>query len=100
VVARFNDCEIKVVKVRGGIAWQTHQDTDELFIVSSGQLTIRMRDGAVTLGPGQLFVVPRGLEHSPIADGEAHTVLIKVIQRDHRHLHTQAQLVPGHSEQC
>ncbi len=88
VVARFNDCEIKVVKVQGGIAWQTHQDTDELFLVSSGRLTIRMRDGAVTLGPGQLFVVPRGLEHSPIADGEAHTVLIEVIQRDRRHLHT------------
>ena len=99
-MARFNDCEIKLVKVQGRIAGQTHQDTDELLLVSNGQLTIRMRDGAVTLGPGQLFVVPRRLKHSPTANGEAHTVLIEVIQRDRRHLHTQAQLVPGHSEQC
>jgi mannose-6-phosphate isomerase-like protein (cupin superfamily) len=76
-VARLNDYEIKVVKVQGEFTWHTHQDTDELFLVTSGQLTIQMRDGNVTLGPGQLFVVPRGVEHCPVTDGEAHAVLIE-----------------------
>jgi mannose-6-phosphate isomerase-like protein (cupin superfamily) len=76
-VARLNDYEIKVVKVHGEFTSHTHEDTDELFLVTHGQLTIRMRDGNVTLGPGQLFVVPRGVEHCPITDGEAHAVLIE-----------------------
>jgi mannose-6-phosphate isomerase-like protein (cupin superfamily) len=79
MVARLNDYEIKVVKVQGGFTWHTHQDTDELFLVTHGQLTIQMRDGNVTLGPGQLFVVPRGVEHCPVTDGEAHAVLIEPI---------------------
>jgi mannose-6-phosphate isomerase-like protein (cupin superfamily) len=76
-VARLNDHEIKVVKVQGEFTWHTHHDTDELFLVINGQLTIRMRDGNVTLGPGQLFVVPRGVEHCPVTEGEAHAVLIE-----------------------
>jgi len=77
VVARLNDYEIKVVKVKGEFVWHTHEDTDELFIVLGGELTIQLRDGDVTLKPGQLFVVPRGLEHCPIADGEVHALLIE-----------------------
>jgi mannose-6-phosphate isomerase-like protein (cupin superfamily) len=76
-VARLNDYEIKVVKVQGEFTWHTHRDTDELFLVTDGRLTIQMHDGDVTLGPGQLFVVPRGVEHCPVADGEAHAVLIE-----------------------
>jgi mannose-6-phosphate isomerase-like protein (cupin superfamily) len=76
-VARLNDYEIKVVKLAGEFVWHTHQDTDELFLVISGQLTIQMRDGNVTLGPGQLFVVPRGVEHCPLTLGEVHAVLIE-----------------------
>lgn len=79
VVARLNDYEVKVVKVLGEFVWHTHEDTDELFIVVEGRLTIQLRDGDVTLGPGQLFVVPRGVEHCPRADGEVHAVLIEPV---------------------
>ena len=77
VVARLNHYEIKVVKVEGEFVWHTHKDTDELFIVVAGELTIQLRDGDVTLAPGQLFVVPRGVEHCPLADGEVHALLIE-----------------------
>ena len=77
VVARMNDYEIKVVKVQGEFTWHSHADTDELFLVIHGELTIQMRDGNVTLQPGQLFVVPRGVEHCPIAEGEVHAMLIE-----------------------
>ncbi|MCW2592595.1 MAG: cupin [Mycobacterium sp.] len=77
VVARLNDYEIKVVKLQGEFVWHAHDDTDELFLVVSGELRIQLRDGDVMLRPGQLFVVPRGIEHCPIADGEVHAVLIE-----------------------
>ena len=77
VVARLNDYEIKVVKVRGEFVFHTHEYTDELFLVLSGELTIQLRDGDVVLRPGQLFVVPRGVEHCPISVGEVHAVLIE-----------------------
>ncbi len=77
VVARLNDYEIKLVKLQGEFVWHTHEETDELFLVISGELTIQLRDGDVTLGPGQLFVVPRGVEHCPIAAGEVHAMLIE-----------------------
>ena len=77
VVARLNDYEVKVVKLQGEFVWHDHADTDELFLVVSGTLTIRLRDGDVELGPGQLYVVPRGVEHCPVADGEVHAVLIE-----------------------
>ena len=69
VVARMNDYEVKVVKLQGEFTWHTHEDTDELFLVVDGELTIQLRDGDVTLTAGQLYVVPRGVEHCPIADG-------------------------------
>ena len=77
VVARLNDYEIKVVKLQGEFVWHTHDDTDELFLVLDGELTIQLRDGDVTLRPGQLYVVPRGVEHCPVAAGEVHAVLIE-----------------------
>ena len=79
VVARLNDYEIKVVKVQGEFVWHTHENTDELFLVTSGELTIRMHDGDVVLGPGQLFVVPRDVEHCPFADGEVQAILMEPI---------------------
>lgn len=63
------------MKVKGEFAWHTHEDTDELFLVMDGELTIQLRDGNVTLRPGQMFVVPRGVKHYPIADGEVRAVL-------------------------
>ncbi|HEX8092891.1 cupin domain-containing protein [Jatrophihabitans sp.] len=77
VVARLNDYEIKVVKLEGEFVWHSHEDTDELFLVLDGTLVIQLRDGDVTLRPGQLVVVPRGVEHCPIADGEVRAVLIE-----------------------
>jgi mannose-6-phosphate isomerase-like protein (cupin superfamily) len=77
VIARLNDYEIKVVKLKGEFVWHSHADTDELFLVIDGNLTIQFRDGAVALGPGQLFVVPRGVEHCPRADGEVAAMLIE-----------------------
>lgn len=76
-VARLNGYEIKVVKVQGEFTWHTHQDTDELFLVIKGLLTIQLRNGNVVLGPGQLFVVPRGVEHCPATDAEVHVVLME-----------------------
>ena len=78
VVARLNDDEVKVVKVKGEFVWHSHPDTDELFLVVDGRVTIQVRGQEdVTLGPGQLFVVPRGVEHRPIAPDEASLVLIE-----------------------
>jgi mannose-6-phosphate isomerase-like protein (cupin superfamily) len=77
VVARLNDYEVKVVKLHGEFVWHSHEDTDELFLVLQGELTIELRDGDVVLGAGQLFVVPRGVEHRPVASGEVQAVLIE-----------------------
>lgn len=79
VVARLNDYEIKVVKLKGEFVWHTHEDTDELFVVVDGELTIQLRDDDVVLKPGQLFVVPKGVEHCPIAEGEVHALLIEPV---------------------
>jgi mannose-6-phosphate isomerase-like protein (cupin superfamily) len=57
--------------------WHSHADEDELFLVLKGKLTIELRDGAVTLGPGQMVVVPRGIDHRPVADGEVHVLLFE-----------------------
>lgn len=77
VVARLNDYEVKVVKAQGEFVWHTHEETDELFLVVHGTMTIQLRDGDVVLGPGQLFVVPRGVEHCPVAEEEVHVVVIE-----------------------
>ena len=77
VVATLNDYEVKVVKVKGEFVWHSHTDTDELFLVVDGSLTIRLPDGDAVLGPGQLFVVPRGVEHCPVAAEEASLVLVE-----------------------
>ena len=78
VIARMNDYEVKIVKVDGEFVWHAHDDTDELFLVLRGGLRIQLRDGSVDLGPGQLCVVPRGVEHCPVSlGGEAHALLLE-----------------------
>ncbi|MGL6236482.1 MAG: cupin domain-containing protein [Segniliparus sp.] len=79
VIARLNDYEIKAVKLSGEFVWHDHAETDELFLVFSGRLRIQFRDGDVTLGPGQLYVVPRGVEHCPFAEGEVHALLVEPV---------------------
>lgn len=76
-VARLNNYDIKVVKVDGEFVWHSHEDTDELFLVLAGVLAIGLCDRDVVLGRGQLFVVPRGVEHCPVAREEVHAVLIE-----------------------
>ncbi len=77
IVAGYNGNEIMVVKVKGEFNWHSHPDTDDFFLVLKGKLTIRLRDGDVTLGPGELYVVPKGVEHCPVADEETHLLLIE-----------------------
>jgi mannose-6-phosphate isomerase-like protein (cupin superfamily) len=67
-VGTMNDLKLMVVKVRGEFVWHTHPDTDDFFLVLDGRLTIQLRDRDVVLDPGQLYVVPRGVEHCPKAD--------------------------------
>lgn len=76
-VAEFNGHDIMVVKVQGEFRWHKHDDTDDFFLVLKGNLTIELRDRRIRLGPGELFVVPRGVEHRPVAEEEAHVLLIE-----------------------
>ncbi len=77
IVGTYNDNKLQVAKTRGEFVWHSHPDTDDLFYVVDGQLTIQLRDRDVRLGPGDLFVVPRGVEHCPRAEPEAHILLIE-----------------------
>jgi mannose-6-phosphate isomerase-like protein (cupin superfamily) len=77
IVAAFNGHDVMVVKAQGEFNWHSHPDTDDLFLVLRGNLTIKLRDGDVHLGPGDLYVVPRGVEHCPVAEEEVHVLLIE-----------------------
>jgi mannose-6-phosphate isomerase-like protein (cupin superfamily) len=77
VVAEMNDYQFKVVKLKGDFVWHEHQDTDETFIVIDGDLRIDFRDGAVHVLSGEMFVVPKGVEHKPYAEGEVKLLLIE-----------------------
>ncbi|MCX4728605.1 cupin domain-containing protein [Streptomyces sp. NPDC090052] len=76
-VAVLNDYEVKLAKLKGEFVWHTHEDTDELILVISGRLTIQFRDGDVVLEPGELVVVPRGVEHRTVADEETAILLLE-----------------------
>jgi mannose-6-phosphate isomerase-like protein (cupin superfamily) len=76
-VGQFNGHDLMVVKVKGEFVWHKHDNTDDFFLVLKGRVTIRLRDGDVTLSPGELFVVPKGVEHCPVAEEEAHILLIE-----------------------
>ena len=76
-VATFNGHDVMVVKVKGEFNWHEHANTDDFFLVLNGSITIRMQEGDVTLGPGELFVVPKGAQHCPVAKEEAHLLLIE-----------------------
>ena len=77
VVAEMNDYQFKVVRLKGDFVWHHHKDTDETFIVMEGALRIDFRDGAVTLRQGEMFVVPKGVEHKPYAEEEVRLLLIE-----------------------
>ncbi|HYN41593.1 MAG TPA: cupin domain-containing protein [Thermoanaerobaculia bacterium] len=77
VVAEVDDAYVKVAKVQGSLAWHSHDDEDELFLVLKGHLRIEMEDTSVELGEGELFVVPKGVRHNPVAEEECHLLLIE-----------------------
>jgi len=77
VVAEMNDYQFKLVKLQGDFIWHDHQETDETFIVLEGTLRIDFRDGAVHISAGEMFVVPKGVEHKPYAEGEVKLLLIE-----------------------
>jgi mannose-6-phosphate isomerase-like protein (cupin superfamily) len=77
VIAEMNDYQFKVVKLEGDFVWHRHEDTDETFIVLSGDLRIDFRDGAVSVAAGELYVVPKGVEHKPFAENEVQLLLIE-----------------------
>jgi mannose-6-phosphate isomerase-like protein (cupin superfamily) len=77
IVAAFNGHDVMVVKVKGEFVWHSHADTDDFFFVLKGNIVIQMRDGDVRLGPGDLYVVPKGVGHRPVAEEEAHLLLIE-----------------------
>jgi mannose-6-phosphate isomerase-like protein (cupin superfamily) len=77
IVARINDNDVRIVKVKGEFVWHKHDHTDDFFLVLQGHLTIQLRDRNIELDAGELFVVPRGVEHCPCADEEASVLLIE-----------------------
>ncbi|HNB35679.1 MAG TPA: cupin domain-containing protein [Anaerolineales bacterium] len=77
IIAKLNDYHLKLVKVQGEFVWHDHPDTDEVFIVLKGHLDILFRDGNVSLADGEMFVVPKGVEHKPTAEQECHILLIE-----------------------
>lgn len=77
IVADYNGNDVYLAKIKGEFVWHSHPDTDDFFLVLKGKLTIKMRDGDVVLGPGELYVVPKGVEHCPVAEEEAHVLLIE-----------------------
>ena len=76
-VTQFNACDVMVTKLKGPFVWHKHDDTDDFFLVLKGELDIELRDRTVTLKPGELFVVPKGVEHRPVAREEVHLLLIE-----------------------
>jgi mannose-6-phosphate isomerase-like protein (cupin superfamily) len=77
IVGRMNDYKLQVVRLQGEFVWHSHADTDELFLVLGGRLVIQLRDRDIELAPGELFVVPKGVEHCPRADQECQLLLIE-----------------------
>jgi mannose-6-phosphate isomerase-like protein (cupin superfamily) len=77
IIAQMNDYHFKIAKIEGEFIWHDHPETDEVFIVLKGQLEIELRDGNVVLEEGELFVVPKGAEHKPVAKHECHILLVE-----------------------
>jgi mannose-6-phosphate isomerase-like protein (cupin superfamily) len=77
IIAQMNDYHFKVAKVLGEFVWHDHPETDEVFIVLKGQLVIQFRDGSVILNEGEMFVVPKGAQHKPVAESECHILLVE-----------------------
>lgn len=77
VIAEMNDYQFKLVRIEGDFIWHDHPETDETFIVLSGRLRLYFRHGSIVIGPGEMAVVPKGLEHKPYAESEVHLLLVE-----------------------
>src|SRR5215218_3556196 len=77
MIAQMNDYHFKIAKIQGEFVWHDHPETDEVFMILKGQLQIQFRDGSVTLNEGDMFVVPKGVEHKPVAEQECHIMLVE-----------------------
>jgi mannose-6-phosphate isomerase-like protein (cupin superfamily) len=77
IAGEVNDSYVKLVKFQGDFVWHKHEAEDEMFLVVKGGITIKLRDGEVRLGEGEFVIIPRGVEHMPVADEEAHVVLFE-----------------------
>jgi mannose-6-phosphate isomerase-like protein (cupin superfamily) len=77
VIAQMNDYHFKIARIEGEFVWHDHPETDEVFIVLKGELEIQFRDGNVVLNEGEMFVVPKGMEHKPVAEQECHILLVE-----------------------
>ena len=78
IIARLNDYHVKLGKIQGEFIWHSHDNTDELFLVVQGEMTIELRDGSVELKAGEMFVVPKGVEHKPSAEKECHILMVEL----------------------
>ena len=76
-IAQYNDCDVMVVKAKGEFVWHSHEDTDDFILVLKGSLDIELRDKTITLNPGEIYIVPKGVEHRPVARDEVHLLLIE-----------------------
>ena len=79
VIAQMNDYQFKLVKIQGEFVWHSHGETDDVFIVLDGEMSIELRDGQVDVKAGEMFVVPKGVEHKPVADRECQLLLVEPI---------------------
>lgn len=79
VIAEMNDYQFKLVKIQGEFIWHSHAETDEVFIVLEGEMSIELRDGKVNLKAGEMFVVPRGIEHKPVTTNECKLMLVEPV---------------------
>lgn len=78
IIAQMNDYHFKLAKIQGPFVWHAHENTDEVFIVLAGEMTMAFRDGDVPLKTGELLVVPKGVEHKPVAESECHIMLVEL----------------------
>jgi mannose-6-phosphate isomerase-like protein (cupin superfamily) len=77
IIAQMNDYHFKIAKIQGEFVWHSHPETDEVFIVIQGEMQIAFRDGIAALKEGEMLVVPKGVEHKPIAEGECHILMVE-----------------------
>ena len=77
ILGEVNDCQVKAAKLLGEFEWHHHEQEDEMFLVIKGQLTIKLRDRDIVLNPGEFLIIPRGVEHLPVADEEVHLLLFE-----------------------